>query len=182
MSELWQLFTGLDERLANVLGEKTRLRDDLASADISVHLRNAASYRYLVEQQLQRLVRRGLKANGTTAAKPERVARVMSELCRVLLVEDIDRDRIQMSFKENREASLDGLVSEICEQAMDIRRTIEMSPGLHNWEWDAEIGVPVNPDHQDVWSSCDPDRPIRFLIAPAYMVDGHTFSPQIVFT
>ncbi|WP_275411216.1 hypothetical protein [Streptomyces sp. SID8014] len=38
------------------------------------------------------------------------------------------------------------------------------------------------PERQDVWASCDPEAPVSFVVAPAYLVEGRIYGRQLVYT
>ncbi|MEV4383547.1 hypothetical protein [Streptosporangium sp. NPDC049644] len=181
VDELWQLFEGVDARLAQLLEKRTVLREDLTSADTAAHLENSQIYRNLVEQRVQALVRRGLK-RGSEDRRFETIAKVMSAVCRWLLLPELDRDKIQGAFKGQHDPSFDGMVTDVCEQALKIRGVAQSAAGEQSWMWDYEAGAFIDPSFQDTWSSCDSEHPIKFLIAPAYVVDKQIYCPQIVFT
>jgi hypothetical protein len=52
----------------------------------------------------------------------------------------------------------------------------------HEWSYAHTVGAPLDPGRQEAWASCDPDAPISFVVAPAYLVNGRIYSRRLVYT
>lgn len=149
----------------------------VVTADHLVHHGIADDYRRMVEQQVRDLALRLGAARGARAA-----AQRVAALCGVLFT-DAGPD----------EAGLERLLGggqspDVLDRAT---RTFEAARALHvrilatrhRFTWDARVTSPVLvAGRQAPWGACDGADPVAFVVAPAYVVEGRVYGPQLVYT
>jgi hypothetical protein len=181
VTEMRLHINALDERLANLLGDQTRLRDDLTTGDYAVHLENAELYRNIVHQQVQGVARKLLRARVSSPPSSEDVAQAVAALCHQFFVpgESTTGDSF---FCDVAEQEREHLIGELQEKAVSVRARAENAFGCHQWIVEFKRGKRIDDSIQEAWPSCDPNAPVKFMIAPGYQVDGRVYCRQVVFT
>lgn len=143
--------------------------------DVAAHLLLAEQFRAVAEQDVQHLARIVIRATGRRGRSA--VAQATAELCRQLckepgapqhslLPEDADYNHRKQQIQNRIDALLhDGL----------------RSGGVVTFNFTAHIGSPPTaPQH--LWSMCEADGDVAFVVVPAYCVDGQPVSHQVVYT
>ncbi|MEI5100940.1 hypothetical protein RB200_23370 [Streptomyces sp. PmtG] len=176
----------LERQLGVLLAAHTEKRTDLAGTQHCEHQALARRTRTIIEQGMYSFARRYADRCAIVFHREERerAPYLVGLLCRLLLTNDLPPAReIQRSLHladddGHIEAGLITLRGKCSELARHVHRA-----GLHHeWDFDHAEGAPVVPERQEPWPACDPLQPVRFLMSPAYMVDGRVYGLQIVYT
>ena len=56
------------------------------------------------------------------------------------------------------------------------------SPAASSWHFAFAADAPLDGRYQEPWRECNPDAPVRWVVTPAYVVDGQAVVRQRVFT
>ncbi|MFB7852669.1 hypothetical protein ACFC34_37430 [Streptomyces sp. NPDC056053] len=176
----------LERQLGTLLAAHTENRTDLAGTQHYEHQNLARRTRTLIEQNMYAFARRYAERCDLVLHRDnrERAPYLVALLCRLLLTDDLLPAReMQRSLHlpdddGHIEAGLIALRGECSELAGQIHRA-----GLrHEWDFNHTEGTPVIPGRQEPWPTCDPLQPVRFLMGPAYVVDGRLYGLQTVYT
>ncbi|MFE7559038.1 hypothetical protein [Kitasatospora sp. NPDC057500] len=179
----------LEGRVNTLLAARTRDRADLATSSHSAHQTIALNYRALVEQRVQAFARGEFKHSRHTARWPERqqLPRFISELSRHLfyaagtlipLVPDL---RAALGVSRDSDTSNESL-RKLRSECVSLGKRAEEA-GLHaHWDFTCTNGAALDAERQEPWSPCDPNNPVRFAVAPAYVVEGQVYARQYVYT
>lgn len=176
----------LERQLGHLLAAHTENRTDLAGTQHYEHQSLARRTKTLVEQNLYAFARRYAERCDLVLHRPsrERAPYLVGLLCRSLLTDnppsakEIQRELHLVDDRGHMETALIGLRGLCSELSGQISRA-----GLrHEWNFDHTEGAPIIPDKQEPWPACDARQRVRFLMAPAYVVDGRVYGLQVVYT
>ncbi|HEX4093622.1 MAG TPA: hypothetical protein VHZ33_33305 [Trebonia sp.] len=73
------------------------------------------------------------------------------------------------------------LVLQAEEAASALRRRSTSTPDHIMWDFAITPGSPLG-SRQVAWANCVPDLPVRFVVAPAFLINGKAIAPQLVYT
>ncbi|MFK0141337.1 hypothetical protein [Streptomyces murinus] len=184
--ELRRRLARLERQLGALLAARTEQRDDLAGVEHSDHQDIARRFRTLIEQRFQNFARRYADKSVHTMDRPERerVTRLIS-----LLSTQVFTDAIPLSPGIRRELGLpeegghiEQAIANVRRDGCDLAERIHRAGLSHRWDFEHRAGVPLDPARQEAWPSCDSQAPVRFVISPAYVVNGVVYCPQYVYT
>jgi hypothetical protein len=180
-----ELIRHLQARLNAYITAGTRPRGDVASNAHASQETIAHEVRQFIEQRLQNIARNRIMHADGLARHPRRqqIPRLLGALCEILFGErgpDFHELRALLNIPEYGAAF--EAVSEAYSKACEFRERGRASGLKCEWIFDVAYGAPLNPDRQEVWPSCDQERPVLFVVAPGYVVDGQLFLQQRVFT
>jgi hypothetical protein len=183
LAALEEAMTRLDGRLSELLGERTRQRADLATADLAVHNQIAQKFQGFVDHQLQALARERARAlRSRRRSEAELVPELIGHLCWVLFGGQAVDAAAAYELLEARPRGADDPVADICSAADALRMEAAATGHPHRWEFSFHAGTQLDPNRQTPWASCSPSRPVHFVVSPAYLVGDRLFSLQRVFT
>ncbi|MFJ5712839.1 hypothetical protein [Streptomyces sp. NPDC093105] len=182
---MWQHINRLERELGNLLAARLDRRDDLAGTQHCEHQELARQTRTMVEQQFQNFARQ--YSNGTDLARHrpnrERTAYLMSQLIRLLLDKrPASSWSIQQSLRLEGDPGIEAAINRLRTECIDLVERIAKTGLAHEWSYASTTGAPLDPERQEAWASCDPEAPVSFVVAPAYLVDGRIYSRQLVYT
>jgi len=170
----------LDNRLRTLQRLLTEQRGDVTKEESLVHLGLAREYTVLVTQRLLHLAHQLVEEN--QAERSLKVAQAVAKLCHLLFRPHPARSRdVLNSFRLAKDHSLAASVDQITGATLNLRQQANQTPDRITWDFAVELDSRVH-DGQRTWGSCDPSHPVRFVVAPAYLVNGRIFSPQLVYT
>ncbi|MFD5160534.1 hypothetical protein ACFWMJ_21085 [Streptomyces hawaiiensis] len=175
----------LEARLNAYMASQTRSRGDVASNAHAAQETIAQEVRQFIEQRLQNVARNRLVHADGLSHHPHRqqLPRLLGALCSLLFERrspDFHQLRTLLNVPEYGPAfeTAKELYSKVCEFQARSRATDMRC----EWIFEFSYGVPLNPDRQEAWPSCDPGQPVLFVVAPAYIVDDQVYMLQRVFT
>ena len=176
----------VDDRLTELLARfDERHRPAGRSEQDMRHHDIAAAYQAFLDQELRSLV-------STVARREPRLpapaaARLAADLCRALFDGDAVDDRSAAALTARTGPGQGDLTTSrlaaAITRATAIRTEASRAGRAQRWGFDFVPDVPVDPRHQSVWPTADPDGSVAFVVAPSYLVDERTpLVPQTVFT
>jgi hypothetical protein len=170
----------LDNRLRTLQRLLTEQRHDVTTEESLVHLGLASEYTVLVTQRLLHLAHQLIEEN--QADRGLRVAQTVAKLSYLLFRPNPAQTRdVLNSFRLAKDHPLAVGVDQTIKAALNLRRKANQTPDRIIWDFDVQPHSPVH-EGQRTWGNCDPSHPVRFVVAPAYRVNGRIFSPQLVYT
>ncbi|MFC9337948.1 hypothetical protein ACFT0G_36265 [Streptomyces sp. NPDC057020] len=182
IEELRQTVAGLEARLDLVVASWTAHRTDLDTEEAESHRALADRYAHFVEQSLYGVARKAVKVKHGDLP-PDRTARVMAALCGELFGRaDVSERRVRRILGIRADDELAQSAQRVVTQARGIVAEAIRMKTRGFWEFDHITGVPVDESRQQVWARCDASDPVEFVVAPAYVAGGTTYSRQRVRT
>lgn len=180
VSHLFALVERLDEGLTSQLERVTAERLDLADSRHLDQINLAEAFRVLVEQRIVPMAAREARLH-RSGYKPERVARLVSEICASLfrLPSNAEESLLQIKMKSDHwpEAAA-GLIADAASLYQSVAKT-----GLpFYWDFYLAPRKGLEESWQEPWVGCDLGWPPKFVVVPAYVVSGQVFCRQKVFT
>ncbi|MGW8700020.1 hypothetical protein ACWGOK_24275 [Streptomyces eurythermus] len=175
----------LEARLSAQMASQTRFRGDVASNAHAAQETIAQEFRQFVEQRLQNIARARLQHADclTQYAREQHMPRLLGALCGVLFsgaTPDFHQVRALLNVPEY--GSVFETVNELFSKACEFHARSRATGMKCEWLFDFSYGAPLDPDRQEPWPSCDPSQPVRFVVAPAYVVNDQYYLLQRVFT
>jgi hypothetical protein len=158
---------------------RQRTADRLTSGDYIVHQEISKRYRDLIGQQLLDVAAQA----GPDGRFAE--ARIRAGLARALFQPASVQHGPEHAFTElsqNVVTMPADRFRSLWVTAEGIQHDAMTSGHSHSWVFDAEPGAAVNPVLQEPYEGCDPEDPVLFVVAPAYVVNGKVYVRQLVFT
>ncbi|SKG49213.1 hypothetical protein [Mycobacteroides abscessus] len=143
--------------------------------DIAAHLLLAEQFRALAEQDIQHLARIVIRATGRRGRSA--VAQATAELCQQLCQ---DPGAPQHSLLPG-DADYNRRLQQIRDRIDALLQQGVRSGGVVTFDFTARVGSPPTA-HQHLWSMCEADGDVAFVVVPAYCVDGQPVSRQVVYT
>ncbi|MGV4923671.1 hypothetical protein K2224_01445 [Streptomyces sp. BHT-5-2] len=89
---------------------------------------------------------------------------------------------IQQSLRLAEDPGIEAAINRLRTDCVTLTERIAKVGLAHEWSYAHTVGAPLDSGRQEAWASCDPDAPISFLVAPAYLVNGRIYSRQLVYT
>jgi hypothetical protein len=180
-ADLRQRLDDLDRRLNNILALfETRLGGGQTEQGMQHH-DYAQQYIALVEQKIMSLALDTVP--GGAHATPREKAEFVALMCADLFgAAEIAEQQLIGRLPESAAASVLHRIRDICAEARTLRAKIAQGRP-QRWEFNCELGVPVNAEWQEPWTGAAYDGMVEFVVAPAYVVDSGTLlMKQRVFT
>ncbi|MCJ0869167.1 hypothetical protein [Streptomyces sp. AP-93] len=176
----------LESKIDNLLAARTRERPDLATSNHSTHQVIATDYRAVVEQRIQGLARSQVAGSRMMGRYSDRqiIPRFIGLLCEQLFTQGVllQSPHIQRNLGLASDALAVGPIDSVRGVCQELRHRSRQAGLAAVWDFTYTRGVALNHDMQEPWPSCDPRAPVRFVVAPAYMVDDRVFARQYVYT
>jgi hypothetical protein len=173
----------LDSQVSALLAARTRERPDLASNQHSEQQLVAREYRSFVEQRLQALARTLSRRSSEPAANSQHVAMLLSRLTRLFFDRYLP---VSASIRQDLDVAQgtpeEGHIRSVHAAAEQLRRRAQNGTLDAHWDFTCTPAVGIDDQRQEPWGSCDPRAAVRFVVAPAYVVDQQVFARQYVFT
>jgi hypothetical protein len=171
----------LEERLGQVLSDKTQARADLQGEGHLIHLGLSSDYHSLVVQWMQRVARRVVGHRSRSRLEYDLGLRV-GDFCEHLFRGAEPDVTGLMSSLDDAGPTVRGLAESMCDRACSLRRKISEIGAHHEWDFRSEISGMIDERRQEAWLTCDPSDPICLVVAPAYVVQGVVYGKQLVAT
>ncbi|WP_328774812.1 hypothetical protein OHU17_00145 [Streptomyces goshikiensis] len=184
--------------LLNTLhGLQQRLRDleeDLHAQEISRrqtapppsaandHLAIAREYLTCVEQHVHPFAREAtIKLGGQL--RPEPLHRTIAALTATLFGTPTPTPRTVLDAAGlPPHDTLTTTAAQLCERANGLRRRAKDTGMPFAFDFEYVHSAPLDETWQKPWASCEPDLPIQFVVAPAYLVAERVYAQQLVHT
>ncbi|QLE75247.1 hypothetical protein FGW37_29860 [Streptomyces rectiverticillatus] len=182
---MWAHISRLERQLGTLLAAQLDRRDDLAGTQHCEHQELSRQTRTLIEQQFQNFARQYSDRTDLDTDRPrrERTAHLMSMLIRQLLDKrPASSWSIQQSLRLGEDPGIEAVINRLRTDCVTLTERISKVGLAHEWGYAHAVGAPLDSGRQEAWASCDPDAPISFLVAPAYLVNGRIYSRQLVYT
>jgi len=162
----------LDDRqsiqLAAIDAARQNNSDDRHVAQLAI----ARQYINFVEQDLFSLAREEIPFSMSRAPRRELIPRSIGSMCAQLF-----RVGTEPTVRARSERRHDVLAA-----AIAIRQLADQSGLNYCWDFYLRPGRLLDEKWQEPWGGCDPGDPIKFLVAPAYVVDHFIYQRQQIFT
>jgi hypothetical protein len=182
VEELRQTVAGLEARLDLVVASWTAFRTDLDTEEAESHRTLADRYVNFVEQSLYGVARKAVKEKHGDIP-PDRTARMVAGLCSELFGRaDVSERRVRRILGVRADHELAQTVQRLVTQARGIVAESVRMKTRGFWEFDHIPGAPLDESRQQAWARCDESDPVEFVVAPAYVAGGTTYSRQRVRT
>ncbi|WP_147437483.1 hypothetical protein [Micromonospora musae] len=180
VSHLFALAERLEEGLTSQLERVTADRRDLADARHLDQLKLAETFRVLVEQRILPIAAREARLH-RSGYKPERVARLVSEICAVLfrLPGSAKEGLLHIKMSSNHWADVAG---DLAAKAESLYQNVAETGLPFYWDFYLAPRKGLDESWQEPWVGCDANWPARFVVVPGYFVGGQIFCRQRVFT
>ncbi|WP_381553092.1 hypothetical protein [Streptomyces eurythermus] len=182
---MWQHINRLERQLGGLLAAQLERRGDLAGAQHCEHQELSRQTRTLVEQKFQNFSRQYSDRTDLARHRPnrERTAFLMSQLIRHLLDKrPASSWSIQQSLRLADDPGTEAAINRLRTDCVALANRITKIGLPHEWSYTYTAGAPLDPERQEAWASCDPEAPVSFVVAPAYLVDGRIYGRQLVYT
>jgi hypothetical protein len=181
MSALEKQGQELEERLTGLLAERTQNRPDLHGDAHRAHLRLAAEYRTLVTQRMQGAARKiaSLRPGADLETTP---GQIVADLTRHLFLPAEPDVKAVSLLAKKADPKDQQLLQAVCDRAASLRARIAEIGIPHEWDFRADLLGVLDEERQETWLSCDPEMPVRLVVAPAYVVGGQLYARQLVMT
>ncbi|WP_405423857.1 hypothetical protein [Streptomyces erythrochromogenes] len=182
-------FRKLEGRVNTLLAARTRDRADLATNSHNTHQTIALAYRALVEQRVQAFARAEFRhsRHNDRWHERQRLPRFIAELSkhlfygnggRIPLVPEL---RTALGLSRDSDTGNESLRT-LRSECLTLGKRTETA-GLHAyWDFTCSSDAALDSERQEPWSPCDPNDPVRFVVAPAYVVEGQVYARQYVYT
>ncbi|MEV4820531.1 hypothetical protein [Micromonospora sp. NPDC049274] len=181
VGQLYKAVERLDEGLAETLSRATEARNDLSDGRHRGHLDLRQKYRLFLEQQVAPAAMKECLAHPRHGYRPERVARFAADIC--VAVFRLSEERLQNLLKLPYKSSGWGdTAKSLARGAEEIELAADRLDLQFCWDFYFRPHSPIDEQWQEPWGSCDPGCPVRFVVSPAYVVEGRIFARQLVFT
>ena len=172
VAQMQQDIMMLDDRQSSQLAEIDAARSDISDDRHVAQLDIALQYANFVEQDLFSLAREEVSFSRSRAPRREWIPRAIGSMCA-----DLFRVGADPTIHAKSERRYD-----VISAALAIRELADQS-GLHYfWDFYFMPGRLLDENWQQPWGRCDPGDPVKFLVAPAYVVDRSVYQRQQVFT
>jgi len=171
----------LESTLDSLRSEYTQGRGDLHSEAHMVHVSLASDYRSLVMQWMQRLARRLTESHDRRSSGNAPVLRLASFSEYLFRGQEPDVRGLIGSLGDV-DPDVRHIAESMCSRATSLRAKIEDIDIKHEWDFRAEVSGELDAERQEVWFTCDPNKPISVVVAPAYVVQGIVYARQLVGT
>jgi len=173
MSQMQEDITVLDDRqsrqLAMIDSERTDVSDNRHVAQLDI----ARQYVSFVEQDLFSLAREEIVVSfRSRSPRHEWIARLIASVCAGLFRVGSDPVLLVKSTQHDR----------VLARARDIRSQADRLNLGYHWDFYFKPGRQLDEAWQQPWGRCDPAHATKFLVAPAYVVDGTLYQRQWVYT
>jgi hypothetical protein len=162
----------LDERQSNQLAIVDAERSDASDGRHVSHLEVGRRYASFVEQDLFGLAREEVSGYRSRSPRREWIPRIISSMCAELFRVGCDPDLRVKS----------GHGYEALNHAADIRAMADRAGLSYHWDFYFKVGRQLDDKWQQAWGRCDSAHPVKFIVAPAYVVDGMIYHRQWVYT
>lgn len=162
----------LDDRQSSQLVAMDAARTDISDDRHIAQLDIARKYLNFVEQDLFSLAREEVSFSRSRAPRREWIPRSIGSMCTELF-----RVGAEPTLHARSERRHDVLAA-----AVEIRGLADQSGLNYCWDFYLMPGRLLDDKWQQPWGRCDPKDPIKFLVAPAYVVDHLIYQRQQVFT
>jgi hypothetical protein len=173
----------LSEKMHDVLAQLAYSRDDLTGADDEVHRALADELGTFVGQKLLALSYMAVQRTHGSAYTKKRVAQTMSKLCSAYLAPSgVELNRARRILRARKG---DEVWQAAGQAALQVKRILDSarSRGIEfMWDYDFHAGMPIDEAKQQVWSNCDPQSDVSFVVVPGYIAGGERYRLQEVFT
>ncbi|MFE4659206.1 hypothetical protein ACFRFJ_21255 [Streptomyces hydrogenans] len=182
---MWEHISRLERQLGGLLAAQLDRRDDLAGTQHCEHQELARQARTLVEQKFQNFSRQYGDRTDLDRHRPnrERTAYLMSQLIRLLLDKrPASSWSIQHALRLAEDPGSETAINRLRTECVALAERIAKTGLTHEWSYTHTTGVPLDPERQEAWTTCDPEADVCFVVAPAYLVDGRIYSRQLVYT
>ncbi|WP_406337650.1 hypothetical protein [Streptomyces sp. NBC_00649] len=185
-TEMKRRLDRLERQLSVLLASRLEQRSDLPGARHGDHQTLARRFRTLIEQDFVTFARRFADRCDRVLDRPtpERSARLIGILSERLFARNLPSKQqlVRHLRLADHAGHAEAAIADLYERCTDLAARIDRAGLHHTWDFASTIGEHADPARHDVWPRCDSRAPISFVMAPAYLVDGHIYSPQIVYT
>ncbi|MFJ8933785.1 hypothetical protein ACIRLA_45200 [Streptomyces sp. NPDC102364] len=185
-TEMKRRLDRIERQLGVLLADRLEERSDLPGARHGEHQTLARRFRTLIEQDFVTFARRFADRCDHVLDWPaaERSARLIGILSERLFARSLPSKQhlVRQLRLADHAGHAEAAIADLYNRCTDLAARIHEAGLHHSWDFTATIGDHVDPARQDAWPRCDSRAPISFVMAPAYLVDGHIYSPQIVYT
>ncbi|MFD9164038.1 hypothetical protein ACFVZ8_18945 [Streptomyces sp. NPDC059558] len=182
LDQMGDQVVGLDERFHEVLARWTHYREDLTGSHDEMHRAIAQDLHSFVCQKLLRLAYMRSRAAGSTPTGRQ-TAQLVSALCVSYLgPAEIDLSRVRRMLKARKGDECWQAAGQAALQAKKIFAAARAQGAEFSWDYDYSQGFPLDEERQQVWSNCDPEADVSFVVVPGYVADGEYYLLQQVFT
>lgn len=171
----------LEDRLADMLAERTVDRADLHNSAHITHIGLAADYHSLVMQWMQRVARKVTKER-TRQGFEHDLGRQVAVFTEHLFRGDYPDTEGLLSSLELTDGDAMHLAESMCARAAALRKKIADVGVHHEWNFRTDLSGILDDDRQEAWLTCDPSKPVVLVVAPAYLVQGVVYAKQLVVT
>ncbi|MFD5387436.1 hypothetical protein ACFWMG_21295, partial [Streptomyces sp. NPDC127074] len=172
----------LESRLDGVIVSWTRSREDLDTAESEAHRILANRYANFVEQSLYGLARKAAKAKQIDI-QGEVVVDLLRKLCDELFGRaDVSEQRLRRILGVRVSDPLAEAVRRVVTQGRGIVAESRRMKDWGSWDFEHMPGAPINSARQQAWGRCDASAPVRFVVAPSYVVGSTAYCRQWVYT
>jgi hypothetical protein len=162
----------LDDRRSGRLAAADAERTDHSDGRHIAQLEIARQYQNFVEQDLFSLARTEITFSRSRAPRREWIPRCIGSMCAELFRVG---DAPTLHAKGERR-------QHVLAAAEAIRNLADQSGLNCSWDFYFTHGRLVDERWQQPWGGCDVKDPVKFLVAPAYVVDNYIYQRQQVFT
>ena len=171
----------LEDRLANLLAERTNDRTDLHTTAHLTHIGLAADYHSLVMQWMQRVARKVIKEPTRQRFEFELGRQVAVFTGHLFRGDRPDTDGLLSSLQLADKDALHLAVA-MCARAAKLREKIASIGVYQEWDFRTDPSGILDEERQEAWLTCDPSESVVLVVAPAYLVQGVVYAKQLVAT
>ena len=172
VSQMQEDLAALDDRqsrqLAGIDEQRIDVSDDRHVAQLSI----GRQYANFVEQDLFSLAREEITFYYSQSPRREWIARLIGSMCAELFRIGCHPD---LHAKSDQRRAVLG-------RAVEIRGRADSMGLSYHWDFYFKPGRQLDETWQQPWGRSDPAHPAKFLVAPAYVVDGTIYHRQWVYT
>ncbi len=182
IAQLEDTVTILDERQAVDLASAAEQRRDVADRRHISQTELAEIYVSFCEQELMSLASEAVKFYTSRSPRREWLARLIGTFCLNLFRKAPENDVSLLGLPRRSNDELLSYAEEILERARALHDRARSSGLPYQWDFHFRPGRRLDEKWQEPWSSCDGRRRAKFLVTPAYVVDGVIYNRQRVYT
>jgi hypothetical protein len=172
----------LEKRLAAAtpaIAQASARRSDLQAA----HQVAARRYRQFLDQELMSAVSdiwklTDLERGTEQSRRRAEIARDISFCLFALPVVAEETARRLLRIPEGARSAIIANLAAVASQLRADASSLTASP----WHFAFMADAHVDSHYQESWRECDPDAPVRWVVTPAYVVDGQAIIRQRVYT
>jgi hypothetical protein len=164
--------------LADRVHDQTMGADDRHVSQIEI----AAQIELFVDQDLMALAVAALPYFTSRSPKREWTARLIGRFSAGLFRRSAELSVDLLGLPRKARDGLYEKASAVIAEAGRIFESAQATQLPFHWDYQFHAGRLIDEKWQQAWGPCDPSLPVKFLVAPAYLVDGSIYVRQKVYT